>query len=210
MIRQSAVAVCLVVATSFSATLAQDVNVLGKREGHVLAPFEFQLRAAVSPEAAARSMFQGVSRESPKHFVQHLLLGVCDGSVDTLQKFAESMHKTEFSHGTDSFTFYDLRELRRGINRKKPVRIIATAPFDTEDEQVKALKHEMMSTYYGETFVAVDAVAEGYDHLDYRTRIVVTKVAGGWYAIPRCRSAQRFYNVADGMRLAPDGSEVAR
>ena len=31
----------------------------------------------------------------------------------------------------------------------------------------------------------------------------MTQVDGGWYAIPRCRSAQSFYQIADAMNLAP-------
>ena len=192
---------CVVVAAGFVTALAYGLNTPIQDVNPSLAPFEFHREAAATPEAAARSLFRGISAESPKHFVQHLLLGVCDNSIDTLQKFAESLHKTEFTHDGNSFTFYDLRELRRGINHKQPIRIVAVAPFDTEDKQVAALRSQMLSTYYGETFVGVDAAAEGYDGNEYRTRIVVAKVDGGWYAMPRCRSARSFYEIADAMTL---------
>ena len=195
--------VCVVVPLGFVAARVDGLNAATKSVNPTLAPFEFHREAAASPEAAALSLFRGVSTESPKHFVQHLLLGVCDGSIDTLQKFAESLHATEFTQDGNSFTVYDLRELRRRINPKKPVRVVAIAPFDSEDKQVAALRSQSVSTYYGETFVCVDAVAEGYDGLAYQTRIVAAQVDGGWYAVPRCQSAQAFYKIADAMRLVP-------
>jgi len=66
---------------------------------------------------------------------------------------------------------------------------------------VKALAGQMISTYYAEKFVAADVAGVGYDGLEYRTRIVVAKVDGGWFGMPRCRSAQSFYDVADSMEL---------
>jgi hypothetical protein len=195
---------CVVVAIGFATALAYGLNTPVKNEASPFAPFEFRRTAADTPEDAARSLFRGVSTESPKRFVQHLLLGVCDNSIDTLQKFAESLHTTEFVHDGDSFTFYSLRDLRRGINPKKPVRIVGSAPFDTEDKQVATVLHlGMISTYYGEKFVSVDVVGQGYDGLEYQTRIVVTRIDNGWYAMPRCRSAQSFYQIADAMQLTP-------
>lgn len=193
---------CLV-ATGFVVAFAIGPDAPASTENTVLAPFEFHREAAASPEVAASVLFEGLSRESPRHFVQHLLVGVCDNSIDTLQKFAESLHRTKFTHDGESFTFYELRDQRRGINRKKAVRVVAIAPFDADDEQVAALRFEMISTYYGERFVAVDVAAEGYDELEYQTRIVAAEVDGGWYAIPRCRSARSFYKIADAMQLAP-------
>lgn len=61
----------------------------------------------------------------------------------------------------------------------------------------------MASTYYGERFACVEVAAEGYDGLEYQARIVVAQVEGGWYAMPRCRSAKSFYEIADAMQLAP-------
>lgn len=164
-----------------------------------LAPFEFHREGAASPEDAAKVLFRGVATGSPKHFVQHLLLGVCDGPIATLNKFAESCHVTEFSHGDERFTFYDMREARNGINHKKPVRVIKTVPFDPEDKQVAALQFEMVSTYYGKAFMSVDVAAEGYDGREYQTRVVVALVGKQWFAMPRCRSAKSFYAIADAM-----------
>ena len=56
----------------------------------VLTPFEFQQESAPNPGTAATALFR-VATESPRDFTKHLLLGVCDGSVDTIQKFAEAM-----------------------------------------------------------------------------------------------------------------------
>jgi hypothetical protein len=201
---------CAVVATGIVATMAYGLKAPSAVATPSLAPFEFHREAAASPEAAARALFRGISDESPKYFVQHLLLGVCDGSIDTLQKFAESLHKTEFTHDGDSFSFYDLRDLRKGIDREKPIRVVAYALFDIEDEQVAALKFQGLSTYYGEQFASVDVAAEGYDGREYQTRIVVAQVGDGWYAMPRCRSAQRFYEIADAMRLAPTEVQEAK
>ncbi len=209
--RLSAIFVCLVAATGFVAALAHTLTARTANDMPPLslAPFEFHREAAATPEAAARSLFQGVSTESPKHFVQHLLLGVCDGSIDTLQKFAESLHATEFTHNGEAFTFYDLRDLRRGINPKKPVHVVASGPFDAEDERVRALQSESLSTYYAEAFAWIDAEAESYDGRVYRTRIVVAQVDGGWYAIPRCRSSRSFYKIADAVHPAPADAKEA-
>lgn len=193
---------CIVAATGVAFAFTYDLNTPASNTKPSFAPFEFHRKAAASPEAAARALFRGVSTESPKHFVQHLLFGVCDNSIDTLQKFAECLHETEFTHDRDSFTFYDLRDLRRGINHKKPSRVIASGPFDTENEQVRALQSQMLSTYYGEKFASVDVAAEGYDGREYQTRIVVAQVEGGWYAMPRGRSARSFYEIADAMHLS--------
>lgn len=201
--RHIATAVCVVVATGFVAAIAYGLDTTGTGSKPSLPAFEFHREPATSPEAAARTLFRGVSTESPKRFVQHLLLGVCDGSVDTLRKFAESLHETKFSHKGKSFTVYGLRELRQHINPKKPVSVVASAPFDTKDKRVAALPLQSISTYYGEAFVCIDAEAEGYDRRMYRTRIVVARVDGGWYAMPRCRSAKSFYEIADEMRLSP-------
>jgi len=192
-----------VAVTGFIAAIAYGLNTSDTSKNPTLAPFEFNREAADSPEAAARTLFRGVSTESPKHFVQHLLLGVCDNSIDTLQKFAECLHETEFTHDGESFTFYDLREHRKGINGKKTVRVVAVAPFDKSDKKVAALQSQMMSTYYGKEFACVDVASESYDGLEYQTRIVAARVDEGWYAIPRCRSARSFYEIADAMRLEP-------
>lgn len=139
--------------------------------------------------------------ESPSHFVQHILLGVCDDSVDTLQKFAECLHETEFVGDKEALTFYELRKLRRGIDPKKPALIIATAHFDAKDPEVEALAAQAISTYYAEDFACVELEAESYAGEKYRTRIVAASVDGGWYAIPRCRSSTAFYQLADKIQL---------
>ena len=197
------------VAAGLVAAIAYGFNTSTIKAKPSLGTFEFHREAAPSPEVAAETLFRGVATESPTHFVQHLLLGVCDGHIDTLQKFAECLHETEFSHGADSFSFYDLRNHRKGINPKKPMRVVALKHFDTNDKQVAALESQMISTYYAQTFACVDVAGEGYDGLEYQTRIVVAQIDGSWYAMPRCRSAQSFYDIADMMRIAPPESRDA-
>ena len=94
-------------------------------------PFEFLREGAANPEIAAETLCRACATASPEHFVRHLLLGVCDGSIDTLQKFAECLHSTKFHHGEDSFTIYDFPP-RKGISRKKPFRAIASRDFDLQ------------------------------------------------------------------------------
>ena len=113
------------------------------------------------------------------------------------------MHETRFKLGGASFTFYDLRNSRKGLNPTKSIHVIATEPFNPEDDQVAALQSQMISTYYGEAFMSIDLEMEGYDGHEYQTRIVVARVDDGWYAMPRCRSATSFYEIADAMRLTP-------
>ena len=112
---------CTLIAVGVVAAIAYGFNSQTSSADPSLAPFEFHREGAASPEDAATTLFRGVATASPAHFVQHLLLGVCDGPIATLQKFAECLHETEFRHGAESFTFYDLRELRKGISPKKPI-----------------------------------------------------------------------------------------
>lgn len=200
--KRSATVAFTLVAAGFVAAIAYGFKAPARNLSPPLAPFEFHREAAASPEAAAESLFRGVATESPTHFVHHLLLGVCDGPIDTLQKFAECLHVAEFRHGDDSYSFYDLREDRKGIDPRKPVRVVAIEQFDSEDPQVAALQWQMLGTYYGQVFACVDVAADGYDGLEYQTRIVVAQVEDGWYAMPRCSSARSFYEIADAMRIA--------
>lgn len=202
-------AACVVAAIGLVGAAAYAINTPTPHTDQMLAPFKFEREAAATSDLAAQSLFLGIGTASPRDFVQHLLLGVCNNEVDVLQRFAESLHKTQFRHNDKALTYYELRDQqddsgrrRPGyINRKKPVRIIASAPFDPTDPQVKALELEAVSTYWGERFVSVDVAGVGYDGLEYQTRIVVAQVGRGWYAMPRCRSSQSFYAIADAMAL---------
>ena len=200
---------CALIGVGVAAAISYALSAQVPVPDQALPPFSFQREGAASPEDAAKSLFHACATESPKHFVQHLLLGVCDGPIDTLQKFAECLHSTKFHHGEDSFTVYDL-SFGKQINPKKSFRAIATQDFDRENKQVAALQFQMMSTYYGEQFKCVDVVAESYDSLEYGTRIVVAQVGEGWYAIPRCRSSKAFYEVADAMQLTALSSDTAK
>ena len=210
--------VCVVTAIGFVGAFAYALNRPTSRTDQVLAPFEFRREAAPTPETAAQSLFLGVATASPKDFVQHLLLGVCNNEIDTLQRFGESLHATQFSHDGETFTYYDLRdqprdpetERSRMINRKKPLRVIASAPFDPADPQVEALQLEMLGTYYGKSFVCIEVAGEGWDGREYRSRVVVAEVGDGWYAMPRCRSSKSFYKIADAMSLARTEAKEAK
>lgn len=185
-------------------------------QGQVLAPLEFKPEAAASPETAAQAMFRGVATPSLREFGKHLLLGVCNNEFDVVDRYAESLHLTRFSNDAEAITFYDLRDQRddsgrqRLINREKPIRVVATAAFDSTDPRVKALALEQGTTYAGKHFISVDVAGMGYyDGLEYRTRVVVAQVGSGWYAMPRCGSSKSFYEVADAMQLTPsDGPEA--
>lgn len=189
---------CTLVVLGVAAAVASGVQAPAANSDPALPPFEFHRSGAATPEAAAESMFRAYALRSPKDFTQHLLLGVCDGPIATLQKFAESLHATQFTHGDESFTVYDLP---KAIDRKQPMRTIASAEFDRNDKQVAALKLEAVSTYYGKIFRSVDVAGTSYDGRAYQTRIVVAQVNGRWYAMPRCRSARSFYAIADTMEL---------
>ncbi len=187
-------------------------------EGQVLAPFEFRPEGATNPEAAAQALILGVATASPRDFGKHLLLGVCNNEVDVLNRYAESLQLTRFSNDGETFTYYELRdqprdpgtEKSRMINRKKPLRVIASAAFVDADPQVKALHFEMASTYYGKRFVCVEVAGEGLDGREYQSRVVVAEVGDGWYAMPRCRSSKSFYQIADAMSLARAEAAEAR
>ncbi|TWU47797.1 hypothetical protein [Rubripirellula reticaptiva] len=196
--RRSFSIACTVMAVIVAATMTYGVRLNAAVADPILAPFTFDREGASSPEDAASALFRGCAMESPKDFVRHLLLGVCDGSVDTLQKFAQCLHETKFSHGEESFTVY---ELPKRMNPNRPVRVVASEAFDPDDRRVVALRLEMVSTYYAEKFMCVAVVAEGYDGREYGSRIVVGQLGDQWYAIPRCRSANRFYGIADTMQM---------
>ncbi|MEZ6052110.1 MAG: hypothetical protein R3C02_12075 [Planctomycetaceae bacterium] len=152
------------------AAIAYGVNSPATSPDPALPAFEFHREGAASPEDAAKAMFLGIAKESPNDFVRHLLIGVCDGPIGTLQNFAECLHETKFIRNGISLTVYDLP---KGIDTRKPIRIVATQAFDGENEQVKALRFEMLSTFYGDSFACVDVAAEGGDGLEYQTRFVV-------------------------------------
>ena len=192
-------------------------NTYTSTDGQVLAPFEFKPEAAPDPVTAAQSMFLGVATASPREFGRHLLMGVCNNEVDVLCRFAESLHVTQFIHDGTSFTYYDLRDQRddsgklRLMNRERPIRILASASFDSTDPRVKALDLEAAGTYAGERFVSVDVAGTGYyDGREYRSRVVVAQIGSGWYAMPRCGSAKNFYAIADAMLLTPTEAPNAK
>lgn len=171
-----------------------------------LAVLALSLLSAATPEAAATALFRACATKSPRHFVQHLLLGVCDGPVNTLNKYAESLHTTTYSNGEDTFTVYDLPKLMK----KDTERAVVSQEFDSEDEDVVALERQMMSTYYGRKFQCVEVAGEDYDGREYRSRVVVAMIKDRWYAMPRCRSSKSFYQIADAMRLTSPESDDAK
>ncbi|MEW4487605.1 hypothetical protein AB1L42_05960 [Thalassoglobus sp. JC818] len=191
---------------AIAAFLWSGIDTRAAVEGPELTPFEFEREGADSPERAAKSHFYGCANESPKHFVQHLLLGVCDGPIDTLQKFAECLHETQFHHEDQSYSVYDLP---KRMNGKHPVRVIASEAFDPEDKRVLGLKSQMMSTYYAEKFMCFDVAGTSYDGVEYQSRVVVAFVNGRWYSMPRCRSSKSFYEIADSMELTPLDADPA-
>lgn len=186
---------CLLVVLGVAAAVSLGVGPQAAAPDPALPDFKFERAGADTPEAAATALFRGCALGSPRHFVQHLLLGVCDGPIATLNKFAECLHVTKFRAGDESFTLYDLP---KGID-KETVRVVASREFDGNDGDVKKLQLEAASTYSGKKFMAVDVAATGYDGREYATRIVVATVDNRWYAIPRCRSARSFYRIADAM-----------
>ena len=209
--------VCVVAAVGLVGAFAFARNTYTSPDSQVLAPFEFAPEAAPNAETAAQTMFLGVATASPRDFGRHLLMGVCNNEVDVLQRFAESLHVTQFSRDDASFTYYELRDQRddsgklRLINREKPIRVIASASFDSTDPRVKALDLEAATTYAGERFVTVEVAGKGYyDGLEYKSRFVVAQNGSGWYAMPRCASSKKFYAVADAMQLAPTDALKAK
>ena len=150
---------------------------------------------ATSAEAAAVKMFQAGVTRSADRFTEIRLIGVCDGRIDTLRKYAENLYRTTYRNGDKSFTVYDLP---KGI-KKDTARVVASRPFD--DEDMKSLYGQFVSSYYAPECQCFDLEGESYDGVAYRTRIIVAKSSDKWYAIPRCRSSKLFYEVADGMTV---------
>jgi hypothetical protein len=198
--------VCVLAGIGIASALALEDRTPPATDSQSRIALTFPRAGALQPDDAALSLFLACAKESPQHFVQHLLLGVCDGPIDTLQKFAECLHSTRFQSGGESFTVYDLP---RPIDTST-LRVVARREFDGGKREVEtALASEGLTTYYAERFACVDVAAAGYDGREYQTRIVVAAVAGQWYAIPRCRSARTFYGIADAMGAGPTESDAA-
>ena len=121
---------CALIAVGVIAAVSYGINSQAATANPSLTPFEFDREGATNPEDAATSLFRGCAKESPKHFVRHLLLGVCDGPIDTLQKFAESLHRTKFRHGEASFTVYDLpKGINTNVGQKGSGLFLLSDPF---------------------------------------------------------------------------------
>ncbi|MBX3440106.1 MAG: hypothetical protein KF861_21630 [Planctomycetaceae bacterium] len=179
------------------------------RDDIELISFEFQREGAATPEVAAETLCRACATASPTYFIQHQLVGVCEEPINTLQIFAECLHSTKFRHGEESFTVYDFPP-GKGIDRKKTFRTIASQDFDLNNEEVeRRMRFQAASTYSGRQFKSIDVVAESYDGLEYRTRIVVARVNDRWYAMPRCHRSAAFYEIADAMGLpSPEAKEA--
>jgi hypothetical protein len=165
----------------------------------MLYPLQFESVGAASPEEAAMSHIRACMLQSPRLFSENLLLGVCDGSVGTINAYAECLHVTTFDNGADAFTIYDL-PFR--LLQEDSVRAVAAQAFDTEDEDVAdLLRFAGVTSYYGEEFRCVDVSAEDSDGVEYRSRVIVALVNDRWYAMPRGTSSRDFYEIADAMSL---------
>lgn len=164
-----------------------------------LPSFEFHRTAAKSPEDAAKTLFVACAKRSISDFVQHIQLGSCDGPVGTIQKFAECLHSTKFKHGEESYCVYDLPLGELGGLKVETIRILASAAFPSTEKVKTMIINESLSSYYGEKFQVVDVAADGSDGRVYQTRIVIAGTKEGWFAVPRCRSAKPFYEIADEM-----------
>jgi len=167
-------------------------------------PIEFAPKGAATPEIAATTLFRACTARSPNHFTQHLLLGVCDGPIASVNKYAEALHTTTYTNGKDDYTVYELPKMMK----KDTERVLAIQAF--ADDAEKSLEIQGVSTYYANKFSCVDVAGEGYDGAEYRTRIVVAMLNGRWYAIPRCRSSTSFYQVADAMDIASPEPRAAK
>lgn len=157
-----------------------------------------------SAEEAAVMMFRaGVSR-SPALFTRARLPGVCDGPVDTMNKYAECLHRTRYRSGDRLMTVYDLSKRIRSHS----ARAVASQAFSSRD--VEILSAQFLSTYWCEdTIVCLEMTADDDAGREYRSRIVVARIENRWYAIPRCRSARSFYEIADAMDLGGGDAAVS-
>lgn len=183
---------CALTVSAFMATIL-GARLYAAPPDPALPPYQFHREGAETPEDAAKALFRGTAQRSPNHFVQHLLLGVCDGPNATLSKFAECLHTTKFHIGDESYTTYDLPSYLK----RDEMRVVGTGAFPDDEMTKNALHLQSVSTYYGQQFRYVDVAGKGHDGREYQTRIVVARIKEGWFAIPRCRSAKLFYEIAD-------------
>ena len=193
-----------------SAAISSGVNSQAADPDPSLPAFEFHREGATNPEDAAKAMFRSCAMNSPRDFVQHLLLGTCDGSIGTLQKFAECLHSTKFKTGEESYAVYDLPVRKNGGLKKDTIRVVASDEFPTDEKVAAVISSEAVHSYYGEKFRFLDVVADGSDGREYRSRVVVAVISNRWYAVPRCRSSKPFYEIADAMQVTTPTAEQAK
>lgn len=165
-----------------------------------------RIEGAGSPEQAAVAMAAGMTEKSPDKFLQHLCLGVCDGPISTINKYDECMHQKYLADESGTYSISDLpSQIIEGAQEA-----IETRVFDQEDPRVVKLAGELLSTYYGEEFHCVWLSARSHSKKHYIFRVVVTRVGNKWFAIPRCGSSNRFYDIADSMQLQQITSQRLR
>lgn len=167
------------------AAFSPDVNSQAADPDPALPSFEFHREGATNPEDAAKAMFRGCAKKSPKDFVQHMLLGTCDGPISTLQKFAECLHSTKFKTGAEPYAVYDLPVGKNGGLKNDTIRIVASGVFPTDEKVAAVISGEAFHSYYGEEFRFVDVAADGSDGREYRSRVVVAAIKDRWYAMPK-------------------------
>lgn len=153
-----------------------------------------------TPDEAAVEMTRAHLTRSPMLFMENLCLGVCDGPVNSINKYAESLHLTSFSRNSAAVSIYDLP--KRGVNFDS-IQVNQSKLFDKNDKDIAHLiAISTISTYYGEEFMAMEVQIQNKANEQYTTRVVVTKVNERWFALPRCRSSEAFYKIADTMEFS--------
>ena len=188
--------VCLILALLFvPATLWSQSDSSAAKSNYKLS-YEFSPTGAASAEEAAIAMFRGVALRSPKDFARHLLLGVCDGPIGSVNKYAESLHFNLLTNGEESLTVYDLPERMK----KDTEQVLSSLAFS--EAEVDSLRSQFLSSYYCQDLIScVEVAGESYGGKQYRTRIVVVCLNDVWFAMPRCRSSKSFYAIADAMEF---------
>ena len=150
------------------------------------------VRGAETAESAATVMVRAYAEMDFKLFMQSRALFECEDSQrGGPNRYAESLHRTKFSNRDHAQTVYELpTRLNAATARTVAAHTPTLAFIDAAlfSDHVPHQRHRF-----------VDVAIKGYDKTSYQCRIVVIEFSGRWYAVPRCYSSRRIYELADAL-----------
>ena len=159
------------------------------------------VRGAETAESAATAMVRAYADKDFELFMQTRALFECeDMDRGGPNRYAESLHLTKFTSRDHAHTVYSLptrlnAETTRTIVTHRPKLEFADAAMFSD--KVPQHRH-----------VFVDVAIEDHQKVRYQSRVVVIELSNKWYAVPRCYSSRRVYELADA--TSPTAPAIAK